>query len=71
MSRYARTFFVYRYLKKTKKLTPEAKSRAENLLLQGYQKLMKFKKKDGGFHVLDAVSLLSSSLLVFLDLNFS
>lgn len=51
MARYARTLFVYKYLKSTGKLTTAAKNAGEDALRRGYQHMMRYKKTDGGFGV--------------------
>ena len=49
MSCYARTLFVYKYLKSTGKLTTAAKKASENTLRHGYQNMMRYKMNDDSF----------------------
>jgi hypothetical protein len=51
MAGYGRTWWLYYYLSKTGKLTPDNNKSAKDLLRRGYQHMMRYKKSDGGFGV--------------------
>lgn len=49
MASYAKTFFVYKYLKNIEKLTSTDISSTENVLRRGYQDILRYRSRNGGF----------------------